>query len=63
VGAVAGLTFQCAGVIVRVEDRGNSSEWSFAAAVHFTGIDESYRTAICDYVDAVLEERKKRGRG
>lgn len=62
VGVAGELSFQCAGVIVRVEDKGNASEWSFAAAVHFTGIDESYRTAVCAYVDAVLEERRKRSR-
>ena len=62
VGGAGELSFQCAGVIVRVEDKGNASEWPFAAAVQFSGIDESYRKAICAYVDAVLEERRKRSR-
>lgn len=62
VGGLGELSFQCAGVIVRVEEKGNASEWSSAAAVHFTGIDESYRKAICAYVDAVLEDRRKRNR-
>lgn len=59
VGTAEELSFRCTGVIVRVEDKGNASRWSFAAAVHFTGIDEGHRKAVCAYVDAVLAERRK----
>ncbi len=61
-GKVAGLSFQCSGVIVRVEDREGDPVWPYAAAVHFTGVDEKNRVAICDYVTAVSAGRKGGGR-
>ena len=62
VGKAEELSFRCAGVIVRVDERVDEPNWSFAAAVHFTGIDERHRAAICAYVDEVLAEREKGSR-
>jgi hypothetical protein len=62
VGKMKGLSFCCPGVIVRVEGGADISDWPFAAAIHFAGIDDSHRAAICAYVDAVLAERKKESR-
>ncbi len=62
VGKMKELSFRCPGVIVRVDEGADASEWPFAAAVHFTDIDDSHLAAICEYVDAVLAERKKRSR-
>lgn len=62
VGEAKGLSFRCAGVIVRVDEMAGEPDWPFAAAVHFTGIDRAHRAAICGYVDEVLADREKEGR-
>jgi c-di-GMP-binding flagellar brake protein YcgR len=62
IGKAEELSFRCAGVIVRVEEKADKPDGLFAAAVHFTRIDEASRAAICSYVDAVSAERKRKGR-
>ena len=62
VGKMKELSFRCPGVIVRVEEGADMADWPFAAAIHFTGLEESHRAAICAYVDAVLAERKRQSR-
>jgi hypothetical protein len=54
VGNLPAAQFQCAGVIVRVEERAEGAAWPFGVAVHFTGITDLHRTAIIAYVEAVL---------
>jgi c-di-GMP-binding flagellar brake protein YcgR len=59
-GNAGELSFECTGVIVRVEDRGERGDWPFGAAVHFTEIDEDHREAICKYVDAASAAKGKK---
>jgi len=54
VGNLPAAQFQCAGVIVRVEERAEDTPWPFGVAVHFTAIADLHRAAIVAYVEAVL---------